>query len=76
VDHAVGRSVEADPFEEVEMAASSATHRRSASRGEIRALVGDIEAAKLEAILATDATPAEVEEQALAWGRERHRRDG
>jgi hypothetical protein len=48
------------------MAASSATHRRSASLGEIRALVGDIDAAKLEAILDTGATPAEVE-QALAW---------
>ena len=48
------------------MAGSSATGRRPASLGEIRALVGDIEAAKLEAILATGATPAEVE-QALAW---------
>jgi hypothetical protein len=48
------------------MAASSATDRRSASLGEIRALVGDIEAARLEAILDTGATPAEVE-RALAW---------
>ena len=48
------------------MAGHSATGRRPASLGEIRALVGDIEAAKLEAILAIGATPAEVE-QALAW---------
>lgn len=44
------------------MAGSSATGRRSATLGEIRALVGDLEAAKLEAILATGATPAEVEQ--------------
>jgi hypothetical protein len=48
------------------MAGSSATRRRSARLGEIRALVGDIEAARLEAILDTRATPAEVE-QAPAW---------
>ena len=48
------------------MAGHSATGPRPATLGEIRALVGDIEAAKLEAILATGATPAEVE-QALAW---------
>ena len=48
------------------MAGVSAKGRRPASLAEIRALVGDIEAAKLEAILATGATAAEVE-QALAW---------
>jgi hypothetical protein len=48
------------------MAGSSATGRRPPSLREIRALVGDIEAAKLEAILATGATPAEIE-QALSW---------
>lgn len=48
------------------MAGRSTTARRPASLGEVRALVGDLEAAKLEAILATGATAAEVE-QALAW---------
>jgi hypothetical protein len=48
------------------MAGSSTIGRRAATLGEIRALVGDIEAAKLEAILDTGATPAEIE-QALAW---------
>jgi hypothetical protein len=33
---------------------------------EIREMVGDVEAAKLEAILATRATPGQIEE-AMAW---------
>jgi hypothetical protein len=48
------------------MAGHSADGRRPATLGEIGSLVGALEAAKLEAILATEATAAEVE-QALAW---------
>jgi hypothetical protein len=44
----------------------TASSRRPATLHEIRAIVGDIEAAKLEAILATGASAAEIE-QALAW---------
>jgi hypothetical protein len=44
----------------------TASNRRPASLHAIRAIVGDIEAAKLEAILATGASAAEIE-QALAW---------
>ena len=40
--------------------------QRPASLAEIREMVGDIEAAKLESILATGATPAQIEE-AMAW---------
>ena len=39
---------------------------RPATSAEIREMVGDIEAAKLEAILATGATPGEIAE-AMAW---------
>jgi hypothetical protein len=39
---------------------------RAATLGEIRAIVGELEDAKFEAILATGVTPAELE-QALAW---------
>jgi hypothetical protein len=39
---------------------------RPATLAEIRQMVGDVEAAKLEAILATGATPGQVEE-AIAW---------
>jgi hypothetical protein len=48
------------------MTASNRSGRRPAKLHEIRAMVGDIEAAKLEAILATGASEAEIE-QALAW---------
>lgn len=40
--------------------------RRPATLHDIREMVGDVEPAKLEAILATSATPAQIEE-ALAW---------
>lgn len=39
---------------------------RPATLSEIREIVGDLDAAKLEAILATGASPAELEE-AVAW---------
>lgn len=39
---------------------------RPATLAEIREMVGDLEAAKLEAILATGATPGQIEE-AMAW---------
>ena len=39
---------------------------RPATLAEIREMVGDVEAAKLEAILATRATPGQIEE-AMAW---------
>jgi hypothetical protein len=42
------------------------TKQRPATLAEIRRMVGDVEAAKLEAILATGATPGEIEE-AMAW---------
>jgi hypothetical protein len=45
---------------------SSAPGRRGATLQEIREIVGDVDAAKLEAILATGATAAEVE-QAVVW---------
>jgi hypothetical protein len=48
------------------MATSMESAPRPARLDEIRALVGDLEAAELEAILATGATPAQIE-QALAW---------
>lgn len=48
------------------MERSSGSRPRPATLHEIREIVGDIEAAKLEAILATGATPAQIE-QALAW---------
>lgn len=44
----------------------TASNRRPATLHEIRAIIGDIEAAKLEAILATGGSAAEIE-QALAW---------
>jgi hypothetical protein len=40
--------------------------QRPATLAEIRAIVGDLEAAKLEAILATGASPGQIEE-AMAW---------
>ena len=40
--------------------------QRPATLAEIREMVGDVEAAKLEAILATRATPGQIEE-AMAW---------
>jgi hypothetical protein len=48
------------------MAGEHGTGRRSATLAEIRETVGDLEAAKLEAILATGATPGQIEE-AMAW---------
>lgn len=45
---------------------SSTPRQRGATLQEIREIVGDIDAAKLEAILATGATAAEVE-QAVIW---------
>ena len=48
------------------MTVSNRSGRRPASLHEIRAIVGDLEAAKLEAILTTGASAAEIE-QALAW---------
>jgi hypothetical protein len=40
--------------------------QRPATLAEIQRMVGDIEAVKLEAILATGATPGQIEE-AMAW---------
>ena len=48
------------------MAGAHGTARRPATLAEIRELVGDLEAAKLEAILATGATAGQIEE-AMAW---------
>ena len=48
------------------MTDAPAENTRPATLGEILELVGDIEAAKAEAILETGATPGEIE-QALAW---------
>ena len=48
------------------MDATPGTRQRAATLAEIRQMVGDVEAAKLEAILATGATPGQVEE-AIAW---------
>jgi hypothetical protein len=48
------------------MSSSSARGGRGATLREIRDIVGDIDAAKLEAILDTGATAAEVE-QAVVW---------
>jgi hypothetical protein len=48
------------------MAGAHGTAQRPATLAEIRDMVGDIEAAKLEAILATGATPGQIEE-AMAW---------
>lgn len=48
------------------MAGSAGTKLRPATLAEIREMVGDVEAAKLEAILATRATPGQIEE-AVAW---------
>jgi hypothetical protein len=48
------------------MHGTSGSKQRPATLAEIRQMVGDVEAAKLEAILATGATPGEIEE-AMAW---------
>ena len=48
------------------MQGPSGNRPRRATLAEIREMVGDVEAAKLEAILATGATPGEIE-QAMAW---------
>jgi hypothetical protein len=48
------------------MAGTHRSGQRPATLAEIREMVGDIEAAKLEAILATGATPGQIEE-AMAW---------
>ena len=48
------------------MAGAPDTRQRPATLVEIRDMVGDVEAAKLEAILATRATPGQIEE-AMAW---------
>ena len=48
------------------MAGAHDTGERPATLAEIRGIVGDLEAAKLEAILATGATPGQIEE-AMAW---------
>jgi hypothetical protein len=48
------------------MHGTSGNRPRRATLAEIRQMVGDVEAAKLEAILATGATPGEIEE-AMAW---------
>ena len=48
------------------MAGAHGTGQRPATLAEIRDMIGDLEAAKLEAILATGATPAQIEE-ARAW---------
>jgi hypothetical protein len=52
------------------MAGAHETGRRPATLAQIREMVGDLEAAKLEAILATGATPGQIEE-AIAWRPER-----
>ena len=48
------------------MDATPRTKQRAATLAEIRQMVGDVEAAKLEAILATGATPPQIKE-AMAW---------
>ena len=48
------------------MDATPRTNQCPATLPEIREMVGDVEAAKLEAILATRATPGQIEE-AMAW---------
>ena len=48
------------------MDATPGTKQRPATLAEIRRMVGDVEAAKLEAILATGATPGEIA-QAMTW---------
>jgi hypothetical protein len=48
------------------MDATPGATQRPATLAQIRQMVGDLEAAKLEAILATGATPHEIEE-AMAW---------
>ena len=48
------------------MTGTPGTKQRPATLAEIRQMVGDVEAAKLEAILATAATPPQIEE-AMAW---------
>ena len=48
------------------MTGTPGTKQRAATLAEIRQMVGDVEAAKLEAILATGATPPQIEE-AMAW---------
>jgi hypothetical protein len=48
------------------MAGGHGSGQGPATLAEIRGIVGDVEAAKLEAILATGATPGQIEE-AMAW---------
>ena len=48
------------------MAGAHGTGQRPATFAEICEMVGDLEAAKLEAILAAGATPGQIE-QAMAW---------
>jgi hypothetical protein len=48
------------------MTGAHGTGQRPATLAEIREMVGDLEAAKLEAILAAGATPGQIE-QAMAW---------
>ena len=48
------------------MTGSEGPRQQPATLAEIRQMVGDAEAAKLEAILATGATPSQIEE-AMAW---------
>jgi hypothetical protein len=48
------------------MAGVHGTGQRPATLTDIREIVGDLEAAKLEAILAVGATPGQIEE-AMAW---------
>ena len=48
------------------MAGAHQSEQRPATLAEIREMVGDVEAAKLEAILAMRATPGQIEE-AMAW---------
>ena len=48
------------------MAGARGTGQRRATLAEICEMVGDLEAAKLEAILAAGATPGQIE-QAMAW---------
>ena len=48
------------------MAGGHGSGQQPATLAEIREMVGDLEAAKLEAILATRATPGQIEE-ARAW---------
>ena len=49
------------------MGGARGTGRRRATLAEIRQMVGDVEAAKLEAILAAGATLGQLE-QAMTWG--------